>query len=218
MWTPEAIDAFEYCQQGISNCQDLYFIEDKLWHRRMPLHGHSSAKPSSDRKEVRLFEDLLDNRPFIWIWRISTSHWLERYCDGIVIFKIKTSTFAMFPERKFTKECRTHCLSYVRTTCQPHKNQKKKQGRTAVLSALQPMEHLSDDVLARSQRSTTQAWVIVSCQVQAKAEWTLNIWTNVQHVHSTLAHAARWWAAWRSTSRRTPSPLTINSRWFTWIT
>ena len=25
---PEAIDAFEYCQQGISNCQDLYFIED----------------------------------------------------------------------------------------------------------------------------------------------------------------------------------------------
>ena len=28
LWTPEAIAAFEYCQQAISNCQDLYFLED----------------------------------------------------------------------------------------------------------------------------------------------------------------------------------------------
>ena len=28
MWTPEAIEAFEYCQQAISNCQELYFLED----------------------------------------------------------------------------------------------------------------------------------------------------------------------------------------------
>ena len=28
MWTPEAIEAFEYCHQAISNCQELYFLED----------------------------------------------------------------------------------------------------------------------------------------------------------------------------------------------
>lgn len=28
VWTPEAIEAFEYCQQAVSNCQELYFLED----------------------------------------------------------------------------------------------------------------------------------------------------------------------------------------------
>ena len=28
MWIPEAIEAFEYCQQAIPNCQELYFLED----------------------------------------------------------------------------------------------------------------------------------------------------------------------------------------------
>ena len=28
LWTPECIEAFEYCQQAISNCQELYFLED----------------------------------------------------------------------------------------------------------------------------------------------------------------------------------------------
>ena len=28
VWTPEAIEAFEYCQQTISNGQELYFLED----------------------------------------------------------------------------------------------------------------------------------------------------------------------------------------------
>ena len=27
-WTPERIHAFEKCQQAISNCQELYFLED----------------------------------------------------------------------------------------------------------------------------------------------------------------------------------------------
>ena len=30
VWTPEAIEAFEYCQQAISNCQELYFLEDTV--------------------------------------------------------------------------------------------------------------------------------------------------------------------------------------------
>ena len=28
VWTPEAIAAFEYCQQAKSSCQELYFLED----------------------------------------------------------------------------------------------------------------------------------------------------------------------------------------------
>ena len=28
VWTPEAIEAFEHCQQAISNHQELYFLED----------------------------------------------------------------------------------------------------------------------------------------------------------------------------------------------
>ena len=28
VWTPDAIAAFEFCQQAISNCQELYFLED----------------------------------------------------------------------------------------------------------------------------------------------------------------------------------------------
>ena len=28
VWTPESTEAFEYCQQAISNCQELYFLED----------------------------------------------------------------------------------------------------------------------------------------------------------------------------------------------
>jgi len=28
VWKPEAIEIFEFCQQAISNCQELYFLED----------------------------------------------------------------------------------------------------------------------------------------------------------------------------------------------
>jgi hypothetical protein len=28
MWTPDAVAAFEFCQQAISNCQELYFLDD----------------------------------------------------------------------------------------------------------------------------------------------------------------------------------------------
>jgi len=28
VWTPESIAAFEYCQQAIANCQELFFLED----------------------------------------------------------------------------------------------------------------------------------------------------------------------------------------------
>jgi hypothetical protein len=58
---------------------------------------------------VRLFEDLLDNRPFI----LKTDHMNLTYLNvtltGKVLrwklyLQIKTSTSAIFPERRFTKE------------------------------------------------------------------------------------------------------------------
>ena len=30
LWTPERIAAFEYCQQAVSNCQELDFLEDTV--------------------------------------------------------------------------------------------------------------------------------------------------------------------------------------------
>ena len=30
LWPPECIAAFEYCQQAVSNCQKLYFLEDTV--------------------------------------------------------------------------------------------------------------------------------------------------------------------------------------------
>jgi hypothetical protein len=46
IWTPEAIAAFEFCQVAISNCQELYFLEDTatpilLW--RIRIYGKPHA-------------------------------------------------------------------------------------------------------------------------------------------------------------------------------
>ncbi len=99
MWTPEAIAAFEFCQVAISNCQELYFLEDAATpilqtdasdygigrYVFMVTNGEvhvvrfftkaltgAQLNWSVREKEcygifygVRLFEDLLDNRPFI---------------------------------------------------------------------------------------------------------------------------------------------------------
>ena len=99
VWTPEAIEAFEYCQQAIANCQELFFLEDTATpilqtdasdygiggYVFMITNGKvrvvrffskalvgAQLNWSVIEREcygifygVRLFEDLLDNRPFI---------------------------------------------------------------------------------------------------------------------------------------------------------
>jgi hypothetical protein len=99
VWTPEAIEAFEFCQQSISNCQELYVLEDtatpilqtdasdydiggyifmvtggKVRVVRFYSKTLIGAQLNWSVREkecygifygVRLFEDLLDNRPFI---------------------------------------------------------------------------------------------------------------------------------------------------------
>ena len=99
IWTPEAIAAFEFCQKAISNCQELYFLEDtatpilqtdasdygigryvfmmtngKVRVVRFFSKALTGAQLNWSVREkecygifygVRLFEGLLDNRPFI---------------------------------------------------------------------------------------------------------------------------------------------------------
>ncbi len=70
----------------------------------------------------KTFEDLLDNRHFIlktdhMNLTYLMSHWPGRYSDGNFICRIKTSTCAMFLERKFISSSLTHCRACARTTC-----------------------------------------------------------------------------------------------------
>ncbi len=99
IWMPEAIAAFKFCQVAITNCQELYFLEDTATPilqtdasdygiggyvfmvtngKVRVVHFYSKALTGAQlnwsvrEKEcygifygVRLFEDLLDNRPFI---------------------------------------------------------------------------------------------------------------------------------------------------------
>ena len=48
VWTPEAIAAFEYCQQAILNYQELYFLEDTatpILHASDPVSPATEATP-----------------------------------------------------------------------------------------------------------------------------------------------------------------------------
>ena len=83
---------------------------------------------------VRLFEDLLDNRPFI----LKTDHikltYLNVTLTGKVLrWKLYLKDFHLCHVPG--KEYQTHCLGYVRTTCQPNKSQKRKRG------GQQPCQH-----------------------------------------------------------------------------
>ena len=88
VWTPQSIAAFEYCQQAIANCQELFFLEDTAtpilqtdasdYGKVRVVRFFSKALVCAQlnwsviEKEcygifygVRLFEDLFDNRHFI---------------------------------------------------------------------------------------------------------------------------------------------------------
>ena len=45
VWTTESSAAFQHCQQAISNCQELYFLEDTATSWRIPLHLSSKSTP-----------------------------------------------------------------------------------------------------------------------------------------------------------------------------
>ena len=85
-WTEESIEAFQFCRAAVSNCQELYFLEDTATdasdygiggYMCTVTNGQTRvirffSKSLVGEKEcygiyygVRLFEDLLDNRYFI---------------------------------------------------------------------------------------------------------------------------------------------------------
>ena len=118
VWTPEAIEAFEYCQQAIANCQELFFLVDTATPLLQTdasdygIGGYVFMKTNGKvrvvcffsqalvgaqlnwsviEKEcygicygVRLFEDLLDNRPFI----LKTDHKNLTYLNVTLTWKI----------------------------------------------------------------------------------------------------------------------------------
>jgi len=72
----------------------------------------------------------------------------------------------MFSGSRSIKECQTHCL---KTTCQ--RKQEIGKERTAILSALQPKQHIPEEVyvkIAAVHNSSVEHWG------QAKCKRTLN--------------------------------------------
>ena len=99
---------------------------------------------------VRLFEDLLDNRPFI----LKTDHMNLTYLN--VTLTGKVLRWKLYLQDKDFHLC--HCLGYVRTTCQPNKNQKRSRGGQRPCQPYNPSNTFPVRCMTRSQRSTTQVW------------------------------------------------------------
>ena len=208
VWTPEAIEAFEYCQQAISNCQELYFLEDTATPilqtdasdygiggylfmvtngkvRVVRFFSKALVGPqlnwSVREKEcygifygVRLFEDLLDNRPFI----LKTDHMNLTYLNVTLTGKVLRWKLYL-QDKDFHlchvpgKEVHQGVPDALSRLCENHMPAKpeseKKQGRTATLSALQPKQHLSNEVydkIAAVHNSSVGHWGHAKCKLR----------------------------------------------------
>ena len=117
-WTPESVEAIHFSRIAVSNCQELYFLEDSatdwciwLWYRGLhvycdkwtsPRHSFLQQIPHWITVELvgqgkrMLFEDLLDNR----ILHILMWHSLVRSYDGSCTCRVRTLIYSMFPARK----------------------------------------------------------------------------------------------------------------------
>ena len=170
VWTPEAIEAFEYCLQAISNCPELYFLEDTATpilqtdasdygiggYLFMVTNGKvhvvrffskalvgPQLNWSVREKEcygifygVRLFEDLLDSRPFI----LKTDHMNLTYLNVALTGKVLRWKLYL-QDKDFHlchvpgKEVQQGVPDALSRLCENHMPAKqepeKKQGRTA---------------------------------------------------------------------------------------
>ena len=80
-WTEESIEAFHFCRDAVSNCQEVYFLEDTatpILQTDASDYGQvrvirffsksltgSQFNWSAREKDCKLYEDLLDNIYFI---------------------------------------------------------------------------------------------------------------------------------------------------------
>ena len=204
VWTPEAIEAFEYCQQAISNCQELYFLEDTATPilqtdasdygiggylfmvtngkvRVVRFFSKALVGPqlnwSVREKEcygifygVRLFEDLLDNRPFI----LKTDHMNLTYLNVTLTGKVLRWKLYL-QDKDFHlchvpgKEVHQGVPDALSRLCENHMPAKPEQVRTATLSALQPKQHLSNEVydkIAAVHNSSVGHWGHAKCKLR----------------------------------------------------
>ena len=192
----EAVEAFEYCLQAISNCQVLYFLEDTITSilqtdasdygiggylfmvtagRVRIVRFYSKALVGAQlfwsvrEKEcysmfygVRLFEDLLDSRPFI----LKTDHMNLTYLNATLTGNVlrwklylqdKDFYFCHVPG----KEVHRGVSDALSRLCENHMPKKQEIGkeRIAILSALQPKQHIPEDVYkTKLQRCITPVY------------------------------------------------------------
>jgi len=188
IWTPEAIAAFEFFQVAISNCQELYFLEDtatpilqtdasdygiggyvfmvtngKVRVVRFYSKALTGAQLNWSVREkecygifygVRLFEDLLDNRPFI----LKTDHKNLTYLNVTLTGKVLRWKLYLQDKDFYLchvpgKEVHQGVPDALSRLCENHmplrQVTQESMGRTEILSALQPKQSLLDSVYAK---------------------------------------------------------------------
>ena len=188
VWTPEAIAAFEFCQQAIPNCQELYFLDDtatpilqtdasdygiggyvfmvtggKVRVVRFFSKALIGAQLNWSVREkecygifygVRLFEDLLDNRPFI----LKTDHKNLTYLN--VTLTGKVLRWKLYLQDKDFYLCHVpgkevhqgvpDALSRLCENMMPARQDKvEHQQRAVTLSALQPRQAIPEEKFRR---------------------------------------------------------------------
>jgi hypothetical protein len=82
----------------------------------------------------------------------------------------------MFPRRRFTKEYPTHCRGYAET----------RKTTTATLSALQPKQHLSDEVydkIAAVHNSSVGHWGQAKCRAKLNEPFTCASYNPFEVIH-----------------------------------
>ena len=119
---------------------------------------------------MRLFEDLLDNRPFI----LKTDHMNLTYLNVTLTGKVLRWKLYL-QDKNFHlyhvpgKEVHQGVPDALSRLCENHMPAKqepeRKQGRTATLQALQPKQHISNEVydkIAAVHNSSVGHWVMPS--------------------------------------------------------
>jgi len=73
----------------------------------------------------------------------------------------------MFPERRFTKEYQTHCLGYVRTTCQPNQSRERSRGGQRPCQPYNPSSTSEVyDKIAAVHNSSVGHWGHAKCKLR----------------------------------------------------
>ena len=127
----------------------------------------------------KTFEDLLDNRHFI----LKTDHMNLTFLnvDGNFICRIKTSTCAIFLERKFISTSLTHCCAFARTTCF------RTKARSQPTSGIQPSWPLLSLTIAYQMRFLNK---LLRCTTPWSGQFPRS-WTALSPSSYANAHAAK---------------------------